>query len=68
MNFEMPVHVGSLLFLAFFVCLEATATLSARCSQLLINAGDEMRPFSKKKKKINVRREQVDLKDYKLTL
>jgi hypothetical protein len=63
MNFEVPVHVSSLLFLAFFVCLEATATLSARRSQSLIKAGDEMRPFPN-----NIRCENINARDYKLTL
>lgn len=45
MNLEVPIHVGSFHFLAFFVCLEATTTLSARGTQPLIKAGDEMGSF-----------------------
>jgi hypothetical protein len=44
-DLEMPVHMSGFLLLAFFVCLEATATLSTRGTQSLIEAGDEMRSF-----------------------
>jgi hypothetical protein len=46
MDFEVPVHVSGFLLLAFFICLEAPATLCARGSQSLIQARYEMRSGS----------------------